>query len=262
MRSTIRLGAGAGFTVEDLRIVERSPAWTQPETGRNHRMVFVRRGVFRLRRPGWEGLADPVTAYVGLPGDEQSIGHKPGREDVCTVVTLNPEFASELLPDRPPATPIPTTGRIDLAQRVLAARARSGADAFELTERVVWLGLALAKQQRHDRVSTAARRRLAEQARELLGVDPVRLGLDQVARTLHVSRSHLSRVFHAETGETLTRFRNRLRVRGALDRIEAGETDLSRLAAELGFADHSHLSRTMRAETGRSPSQARGLLRN
>jgi AraC-like DNA-binding protein len=67
-----------------------------------------------------------------------------------------------------------------------------------------------------------------------------------------VSRSHLSRAFRAEAGETLTQYRAHLRVRAALDRLEAGETSLATLAAELGFADHAHLTRTMHAQLGNS----------
>jgi AraC-like DNA-binding protein len=67
-------------------------------------------------------------------------------------------------------------------------------------------------------------------------------------------------VFHAETGESLTRLRNRLRVRAALDRLADGDRDLAGLAADLGFADHAHLTRAMRAEVGDPPSRVRRLL--
>jgi AraC-like DNA-binding protein len=250
--------------------------------------------VFRIRLDGWDGVADPVTAYLGRPGDEQSIAHRPGAEDVCTVVTLEEGLAREtirVLEDSvaaAPASPMLTTGRIDLAHRVLAARARQGADGFELAERVVRLtaemfpgnGAALPSRHPGDQSSCAPppgapssgvqssgapsrsrlRQRLADSAREHLASDPVSLGLGQLAQELAVSRSYLSRVFSAQNGTTLTRFRNRLRVRLALDRIEAGETSLARLAAELGFADHAHLTRTIRAEAGSPPSRIRDLL--
>jgi AraC-like DNA-binding protein len=279
MRCTVQLAAGDGFVVSDLRIREQQTAWSEPEMGTAYRLVFVRGGVFRLRLDGWDGVADPVTAYLGRPGDEQSIAHRPGTEDACTVVTLDEGLARETikeLDDDPSASvrPMLTTGQIDLAQRVLAARARQGADGFELAERVVRLaaemfpgnGAAALSSRRSGIPSSGApsrsrlRRRLADSARERLASDPVSLGLGALAQELFVSRSHLSRVFSDETGETLTRFRNRLRVRLALDRIEAGETSLARLAAELGFADHAHLTRTMRAEVGSTPHRVRKLL--
>jgi AraC-like DNA-binding protein len=114
---------------------------------------------------------------------------------------------------------------------------------------------------RTPREPVPSRRRLADAAREALVHDPAVSGVGLLAERLGVSRSHLSRVFRQETGETLTCFRNRVRVRVALDRLAAGAPDLAGLAAELGFADHAHLSRAVRAEVGVPPRQVRDLLR-
>lgn len=262
MRTTTRLAGGDGFAIAELRIVEPVTAWSEPEAAATHRLVFVRRGLFRLRLPGWEGVADPVTAYLSRPDDPQSIAHRPHAEDICTVITLAPALARDVGLART-ARPILTTGRIDLAQRALVARAHQGADEFELAERVVRLA-AEWRARRSDppaeQRSTPFRRRIVESARELLADDPAAPSLGRLAAQLAVSRSYLSRVFHQETGETLTRFRNRLRVRAALDRLAAGHPDLAGLAADLGFADHAHLTRTLRAELGSPPSRVRDLL--
>lgn len=143
--------------------------------------------------------------------------------------------------------------------------ARGGADGFELAERVTRLGsdmLTLGAPERgtHRSSTSAVRRRLADTARAVLTDDPASLGLRDVANHVGASPCHLSRVFRAETGMTLTRFRARLRVRLALDRIAAGERDLASLAADLGFADHAHLTRTVRQEVGAPPTAVRRLL--
>jgi AraC-like DNA-binding protein len=52
----------------------------------------------------------------------------------------------------------------------------------------------------------------------------------------------------------------RLRTRAALERLAAGERELARLAADLGFADQSHLCRVVRSETGSVPSALRSAL--
>lgn len=198
---------------------------------------------------------DPGTGYASGPGDEQAIAHRPGREDVCTVVTV----AESMLPDGwAPCAPVPVAARVDFAHRVLVARTRAGADEFELTERVVRLAGAVTW--RAAPKSSPAHRRLAEAAREALLEDPARATIGELAATLAVSRSHLSRVFHEETGQTLTRFRAGVRVRAALDRLTEGEADLAGLAADLGFADHAHLTRTLRDHLGLPPSKARELL--
>jgi AraC-like DNA-binding protein len=60
----------------------------------------------------------------------------------------------------------------------------------------------------------------------------------------------LSPAFRRQTGVSLTRYRNRIRVSKALHRLEKGDRDLGGLAADLGFADQAHLTRTMTEHTG------------
>jgi transcriptional regulator GlxA family with amidase domain len=81
--------------------------------------------------------------------------------------------------------------------------------------------------------------------------------LAELAGRVALSPHHLSRVFKAETGETISRYRNRLRVRLALERLADGERCLARLAADLGFVDQAHLARVVRSEVGASPSELR-----
>ncbi|MBN6038828.1 AraC family transcriptional regulator [Amycolatopsis sp. 195334CR] len=264
MRSTTRLAGGPGFAIDDIRVRMDAPCWTRPEATPAYRLVFVRHGVYRLRLRRWELLADPATVYAAHAGDEQSIAHRAGAQDTATAITLSPELLADFVGDGKPAPAGPqfTDGRIDLAHRVLLARARRGADDFELADRVLHLAGEVLAPQRDSARPAAARgsgagRRMAESVREILVHDPVSLSLDGLAAKVNVSPAYLSRVFSRETGLTLTRFRNRLRVRRVLDRIEEGETSLSSLAVELGFADHAHLSRTVREEIGCSPSAVR-----
>jgi AraC-like DNA-binding protein len=264
-RTATRLASGSGFILEDWQIVEDAPGWSEPEVGLVHRVVFVRRGVFGLKLPGWAGVVDPLTAYVGFPGDEQQIAHRPGREDICTALSFDEAFAAEVMSERPAPGTLSTTGKLDLAHRVMLAHARRGLDDFGLSEAVTELLIGLFG--RPDGPGGVVRsssrpehRRLAEAARELLTADPAWVSFEGLARQLGVSRPHLSRVFRAETGHTLTQFRTRLRVIAALEQLQAGQRDLAGLAAQLGFADQAHLSRTMRSEVAASPGTVRNLL--
>jgi AraC-like DNA-binding protein len=263
------LAAGDGFSIERVRIRAEAGGWTDPEQAPGYRLTLVRGGAFRARVGGRVFLADPATAYLGGPAQEQSIAHRAGAEDVCTAVSMSASFMAELTGggDAPVRSTAPVTGHLAVAHRVLVARARHGAEEFALAELTGELVCGLfqgeVRRERPGRPGTAAaRRRLAESARELLASEPGTLGLRETARRAGCSPYHLSRVFHEETGLTLTAYRNRVRALHALDAIEAGRTDLAGLAAELGFADHAHLTRTVRRECGHTPSALRVLLAN
>ncbi|GAB2975827.1 helix-turn-helix domain-containing protein [Saccharothrix stipae] len=261
MRTTLRVATGTGFAVDDLRIVARTPVWWPPEAVSEHRVVFVRRGLFRVRLPGWTGLVDPLVAYVRPAGAEHAIAHRPDAADACTVISLDGALADQALPGGPTARPLMTSAAVDLAHRTLLARARQGADEFELTERVLTLADRLFGLPRPPRGGLPSHRRLADAARARLAADPAGPTFGALAAELGVSRPHLSRVFRAVTGTTLTAFRTGVRVRAALDAIDEGRTNLADLAADLGFADHAHLTRTLRAELGSPPGRVRAVLR-
>jgi AraC-like DNA-binding protein len=99
-------------------------------------------------------------------------------------------------------------------------------------------------------------RQVVDGAHEILVAAPA-TSVEAMGRQLGVSARHLSRIFREHTGETISRCRNEIQVRQALDAIASGAPSLTRLAADLGFADHAHLSRTVRRLTGRSPSDHR-----
>ncbi len=272
MRIVTRLGAGGGVSVEQVLIRAQTPRWSEPEAPAGYRLMFVRQGAFRARVGGQVLLADPALAYAGGPGVEQSIAHRVDARDVCTSVRLSGELMGGLVPaglapaGRPLGTSAPVSGAVAVAERLLAARARQQADGFELAERATRLAAALlaerspAPADARRPATVAAQRRLADAAREALAADPARPGLADLARRVGCSPHHLSRVFHRQTGMTLTRYRRRLLVLAALDAIEDGERDLTGLAARLGFADHAHLTRTVGQECGRTPRDLRQLL--
>jgi transcriptional regulator GlxA family with amidase domain len=85
--------------------------------------------------------------------------------------------------------------------------------------------------------------------------------LQQIAHQLDVSPYHLCRVFRQQTGLSVHRYRTQLRLRMALDALEAGATDLTRLALDHGFSSHSHFSHVFQDTFGISPSAIRGSLR-
>ena len=100
--------------------------------------------------------------------------------------------------------------------------------------------------------------RLADEVKSVLAStyrQPLQLG--ELARRVGVSRYHLCRVFHDQTGLTLTRWMHRLRLNEALERVATGERDLSRLALDLGYSSHSHFTQAFRQAFGTAPSTFR-----
>jgi AraC-like DNA-binding protein len=238
-----------------------------PEVAGRHVVVFVRRGCFVRDARGIETLLDPTVAYCMNPGDEQRYDHPLTHGDDCTSVSFDPGLVADIWGGDPilPSHPLAVSPLIDVDHKLLLAAARRRSDPHELVERAIALTARALEQASPRRVAAGrpatarARRALADGVREALGDDPER-SLPDLARALAVSPHHLSRVFHAATGHTISRHRMRLRVRSALERLAGGERDLARLAAELGFADQSHFCRVVRSETGHTPSALRHAL--
>jgi AraC family transcriptional regulator len=84
-----------------------------------------------------------------------------------------------------------------------------------------------------------------------------RITLEEIARALEASPFHLARVFQTQTGVPVHRYLSRLRLRTALDWLEAGARDLTALALELNFSSHSHFTDAFRREFGFTPSNFR-----
>jgi AraC-like DNA-binding protein len=213
-------------------------------------------------------LVDPTLVYFERPDDEQRIAHPSDGGDSCTALYLSSELIATTWGGEPalPSDPVPTTPQVDLRHRLLlAAASRPSKDEFALTEQFVSLVSEVLSSADGRRVAAGrpstdgARRKVVDDARGLLGERPG-ITLVELARTVAVSPHHLSRIFRSLTGETISRYRNRLRVRLALERLSEGEPSLSRLAVDLGFSDHAHLTRVLRGEVGAPPSRLRDRL--
>jgi AraC-type DNA-binding domain-containing proteins len=81
-----------------------------------------------------------------------------------------------------------------------------------------------------------------------------KVSLDDLSRLAGVSRYHLLRLFSRETGLPPHAYQNQLRVARGKELLARGEP-ISRVAAEVGFADQSHFTRIFRQFTGATPRQ-------
>jgi AraC-like DNA-binding protein len=230
-------------------------------------LVLVRRGCFARSANGVVSALDPTVACFINPGEEQRYDHPHDDGDDCTAIGVDATLVATVhggAPDLPVGS-VPISPTLDLAHRTLVAEARRGEDRHQVYEHALRLITAVLQSASPGRVASGspggarARHALAAAAREALAERPERT-LTDLARELTVSPHHLSRVFSATSGHTISRHRMRLRVRAVLERLAAGEDDLARLAADLGFTDQSHLCRVVRSEYDVPPSVLRRLL--
>jgi AraC-like DNA-binding protein len=248
------------YSVRVVACSDDHRGWSAAEPVETFGLVLPRRGHFRLVDGGVEQAVDVTQGYAQVPGLDQRFAHPYGG-DVCTFVSVGAALWREIVGDRPTSTTVRVDGATELAHRLLL---RSSHDAADTAERLVRTVAVAARTAASDGGTArtpgarASRARLVARAREaVLDDSPASHDLVSLARALGASPAHLSRVFQAETGSSLTRFRNRVRVSRVLARLEAGDADLAALAGDLGFADQSHLTRTVRATLGSTPGRVR-----
>jgi AraC-like DNA-binding protein len=254
---------GPGVRVAQVHCPGHERRFGAPEPVSWPRIVLPSRGVFRLRVGGHETVVDSATVYLSVPGPEQQFAH-PAGGDVCTSVDVG------VYPDGVELAALgyraaPVAPSLSLAHRLLLGRARGGATGVELTDLATALAaealaaLGAAPSLTGSEPALVRQRRLIDDARELLSREPD-LSLPDLAAQVGASPWRLSRLFHRLTGVTLHRYRTRLRVNAALERLADGAGSLATLAAELGFADQAHLTRVVRDSTGLPPGRLRSLL--
>jgi AraC-like DNA-binding protein len=148
-----------------------------------------------------------------------------------------------------------TTG----ARRLVGELRRGRLDGLAAAERVAQLLAAVGRAPGGGRAGSSGReRRLANAVRlQVAGRLSEHLTLPQLGAQFGLSGWELARRFRRATGTSIHAYRIRLRVHEALERIDAGERDLTSLALDLGFTDHSHLTNVLRHQTGRPPSAFR-----
>ena len=271
-----QLYRSAVVTIASFRAEPSHPGFHDSGPTENHLFVFPRTSV-RIRHPGRMPVVtgpNVVTFYnqgqvyfrdrVTEEGDrcdwfavERSIlldavrVHDPAavdRPDSPFLFTHGPGDAGSYLLQRLVVRHLAEAGPADplfveeSAVRLLSRVVASAARAWDLSRKT----------------SESPQGELAEAAKTILAQDfrePV--GLDEVARRAGSSVFHLCRTFRRHTGSTLHGYRNQLRLRTALERVAASESDLTDLALDLGYSSHSHFTSAFRKSFGMAPSAFR-----
>jgi AraC family transcriptional regulator len=237
-------------------------------------LVFPRRGAFVVSRPDQEVFADAGTVLFFRRGESYRVSHPIEGGDDCTTLTFNASVLAEALGSR--AFGGAPAGRADVADAhahaaLIALRTRESAglaDLLETEARALTILARTAAALRGPAPTAPARGRTLRRHRDavfavraiLAGDFTRRIGLASLADAVGLSPFHLSRTFARLTGTSIHRHRVRLRLRAATARLAEGQTDLTELALDLGFASHSHFTDAFGREYGLAPSAFRQRL--
>ncbi|WP_346830975.1 AraC family transcriptional regulator [Pseudomonas abietaniphila] len=83
------------------------------------------------------------------------------------------------------------------------------------------------------------------------------LNIESIAHEFHLSRRHLTRIFKAQTGETLLDFANRSRVEKASALISTTSRSILEVCLAVGLDSPSYLARLFKRYLGVTPSELR-----
>jgi AraC-like DNA-binding protein len=248
----------------------RVEGWHEVQGEPTFELCLVRAGCFRYRDERGEILVDPGSGVFGAPFQPGEVCHPAPGGDLATFVLVSPTAVAAVgsgAVDLPLG--VHTAPSVDRAHwRLLAGALRDadGAEADEVEEQALAVFAAALAQREPARArarlprTERARRRLVDDARELLVADPSVADLVDLASRVGSSPHHLSRLFVAQTGMGVARYRMRLRVLRALDRLRDRGVPLAEVAADCGFADHAHMTRSLRRHLGTTPSRLRAEL--
>ncbi|MDD2707627.1 MAG: AraC family transcriptional regulator [Verrucomicrobiae bacterium] len=88
------------------------------------------------------------------------------------------------------------------------------------------------------------------------------LGLDTLAKRLHLSPAYLSRSFARQMGMGIIRYLHHVRIEEACRVLRYSDESISRTAGLVGYQEIAYFSRCFRHETGMSPRQYRSTYRH
>ena len=83
------------------------------------------------------------------------------------------------------------------------------------------------------------------------------VGLQEAASLLHVSESHLSRLFKEVAGINFLHYLNAWRVNRAIEMLRDPRLNITRISTDCGFPTPGYFAKIFRRFTGRTPSQYR-----
>ena len=267
--------------ISRYRCLATDPGPAEEQVQPWHVICFPHERGFLYHEEKAETVVDPTDLFFLNAGVRFQTSHPFGCGDCGSTLVLRPDVLLEAVaaydpsvldrPGRPfPFRRAPSAPQVYLTQRLLAREIEDPAalDPSAVIETALahaGSAVASAFQAAESRAPRPAARRGGRDALER--VEAVRSEiaraydrhrpLEDLAALAGVSVYHLCRTFRKHTGLPVHRYRNRLRLRAALERLADPKVDLTGLALDVGFSSHSHFTAAFRAEFGVTPSQVR-----
>lgn len=239
------------FLIRSLHVRYDPGTELEPHAHAWAQLVYASEGVMTVRTSEGSWVVPPERALLVPAGVEHSIrmaGHVTMR-----TLYLEPQLVGDRLAGRPIVVNVSRLIRefilhivaCGMLQRGAAADERMAAVLVDLLEAVPVAPLEL-------RTPTDSRALLA--AERIRGEGADELSLDALAREVGASRRTLERLFQAETGMTLGRWRQLARLLRALEMLAAG-TPVTQVALDVGYRSPSAFIQTFRNLFGTTPGR-------
>jgi AraC family transcriptional regulator len=232
-------------------------------------IVFPRNSTMLEYAGGDRFLSSPAVAPLYNRGQEYRRRKISEEGDFCEWFAIAPEVLRELVGRFDPAAAdsdrpfrfshVRVEPRDYLEQRaVVEALSAGAAEPLYVEETMLNVVSRLLARAYRRAAAPPDRHPRAEDAAALLGrTFTENWSLTRIAREVGSSPFHLARSFKRTVGTTIHQHRLVLRLHASLDMLRDGREDISRVAQDLGFADHSHFTAAFRRRFGITPSRYR-----
>lgn len=142
-------------------------------------------------------------------------------------------------------------------QRAVATLKRPHGDAVEFALNALEEALLWAQQATHESGLAKLDERVRRAINHLAAHSAEPFRLETVAQACGLSASRLSHLFKEQTGQTLQRYSEELRMRLAQQLLAHSSLPVAQIAAETGFEDPFYFAKRFRRFAGNSPSEYR-----
>lgn len=253
------------FSIGRFWSAQERPA--APKPSEDYSINLLTAGPYRRRTRGRSVLADAGQALLFNQGQLYSTTPLLEEDTRGIYLRIHPSLIPELL-EASEITPAPRPRLPAVGPRLTQAQVRgwyslwrdacAGMTPDALYERALALCLdLLSVAQGPPRPPPRIRRRV-EAIQLHICQDPASSDtLDTLADGVGWSRFQLCRWFRAQTGVTVHRYREDLRMARAIEGLLEPTVDLTELALSLGYTSHSHFSDRFRRRMGEPPGRFR-----